>query len=136
MTNDDIIDKINDKFDEIEDKVYNINKEFSTKEEIEKMKEEENLLSIDELYEAIYKDNRKCNELYKTVKYKLYSDSIKEVYNQLKEDRIPLDRRDFELVRAAARKTVLILLSEVYKTTNDPIIHEHFSKLASLIATD
>lgn len=138
MTNDDedIIDKINDRFDKIEDKIYNINKEFSTKEEIEKMEEEEDSNKIDDLYNAIRKDMIKTNEMYKTVKYKLYEDSIKEVYNQLKEDRIPADRRDFELVRSSARKTVLVLLNEVHKTTKDPIIRDHFMKLASIIATD
>lgn len=136
MTDEDIIDKIKDKFDKIEDKIYNINKEFSTKEEIEKMKEEEDSSKIDDLYGAIYKESRKINESYKTVKYKLYSDSIKEVYDLIKNGFALEERKDFDLVRKSARKTALVFLNEINMVTKDPFKHEYFRKLASIIATD
>ncbi len=100
------------------------------------MKEEEDKQQIDDLYEAINKDVRKQNEIYKNVKYKLYFDSIEEVYKLLKEDIILMDKRDFELVRSSARKTALILLDEVHRTTKNPDLHEYFSKLAAIIASD
>jgi hypothetical protein len=136
MNKKDIKDDIDDKFNEIENKIDNIRKKFLTEEEFKQMEEEETSYKIGNFYNALCEDGRRTNEMYKRVKYKIYKDSIEEVYNSLKENRIPEDRKDFELVRKSARKTALVLLNEIYRTTKDPVLHDHFSKLFAIIASD